>query len=61
MSAGNNLFKSLTASQEDWQNREFNSTIQFSVLKMVEFLNRFGMLVSSGALLKSNITLANFG
>jgi hypothetical protein len=42
MSSAASLDASLKASQRDWDNREFISAIQFSVLKMVEFLNRFG-------------------
>jgi hypothetical protein len=38
------LGPSLISLQKDWDNREFIQTIQFSVQKMVEFLNKFGTL-----------------
>ena len=45
MASAQSLEVSFKASQRDWDNREFISAIQFSVLKMVEFLNRFGTTV----------------
>ena len=42
MSSAASLNASFEASGKNWDNREFISTIQFSILKMVEFLNRFG-------------------
>ncbi len=34
--------EALVSLQKDWDNREFINTIQFSIQKMVEFINKFG-------------------
>ena len=55
MSSAASLNASFEASGKNWDNREFISTIQFSILKMVEFLNRFG---SSGGLWPCSLSLS---